>query len=104
MAIFALVMLVPAVVFLENLGIFGAWILFWICCVALSLFAPQSRTAQGFGILTFSLLIAVFGLAYSKKFYPADLWIVEVFSQLMILAGSGVGSNFMAAGLLGWDR
>jgi len=98
--LFALVMLVPAALFLENLRVFGAWIVFWVCCSAISLLAPLSREFRGFLLLAISLLLSVGGLAYCKKISPADLWVVEIFSQLMILAGSGIGANYMADGFM----
>jgi len=101
---FSLVMFVPAALFLENIQVFGAWIIFWGCCSAIFLLMSLSKELRGFLILTTSLFLSVGGLAYCKKVSPNDLWIVELFSQLMILTGSGIGANYMAAGFLGREN
>jgi len=99
-AVFSLVMFVPAALVLENLTVFGAWIVFWACCFSGLLLTSWSREIRGFLVLLSSVLLATAGVAYSTRVSPEDLWAVKLFAELMVLSGAGVGANYLSAGLL----
>lgn len=77
---------------------FSAFLLFWLCMFGIFLFAKWSLETRGFFFLSVSLALALIGKAAFKEQILSGF-----FSEFMLLTGTGVGANFVAAGLLKYE-
>lgn len=95
LGILALVFLPIVAVYDALLTPFSAFLLFWLCIFGVFLFSKWSLETRGFFFLAVSLALALLGKVIFK-----DQMLSGFFSEFILLTGTGVGANFIAAGLL----
>jgi len=99
---FLIFCLAPAVLpilywYFSNLDDVALWLWIWILGFAWTVFSKKPFETRGWFFLVYSVAVAVVGNSIFKDpKYSEFALSVEMFSQVMIVTGSGIGSNLLA--------
>ena len=86
----------PILAFYDSLLTpFSAFLIFWLCMFCVFLFSNWALEKRGFFLVAVSIALALIG----RKAFGEQV-LSEFFSEFILLIGTGVGGNFVAAGLL----
>lgn len=77
------------------------WGWLWFLLFVWFIYSSQDVASRGWIFLCSSLLLGVGGRAYISRTYPnVDKDVLEMFYQLMLIAGGSIGASFVAHALL----
>ncbi|ELG4788320.1 hypothetical protein RAL05_004514 [Vibrio vulnificus] len=92
----ALVIALPIQILVDATPIHYAWLICWLVSFGVVADENSNLFVRGFLFLILSVTCGMLGVGYAKAVETEWLWLVEYVSNIMLLAGSGVGANFMA--------
>lgn len=103
--VFLVVLLSPlAIIFFYGQIYLSLWIWSWFLLFAWFIHTKREYTERGYLFIVGSVAIAVLGKPFIEIHSDDEKIFVEVFTQVFILVGGGVGGNFIAQGLFNKDH